>query len=210
MASKSQIPNPKSEISDPSPLSSLLSPLFVIRTPTATVTDLGTEFGIEVKPDGGCQVCVLAGQVEMATQSGRDRLRLTAGSQDNAARVDAGSKMILKTPIASERLVRAMPNRAAPVGQKSWLASPVVKFEAAVLWRGVWGEVQSHVENRSPDTPLATHAERIRFTFNDHDTGPGKHNASGYREIDVFGSPSGVTSASDRLNPSRRGNGAKP
>ena len=41
---KSQIPNPQS----PSPLSTLHSPLFTIRTPTATVTDLGTEFGVEV------------------------------------------------------------------------------------------------------------------------------------------------------------------
>ena len=47
VVSKSQIPNPKSEISDHS-LSTIHYPLFTIRTPTAIVTDLGTEFGVEV------------------------------------------------------------------------------------------------------------------------------------------------------------------
>ena len=52
IAANHQVPNPKSQIVSPSPLSPLLSPLFVIRTPTATVTDLGTEFGIEVSRNG--------------------------------------------------------------------------------------------------------------------------------------------------------------
>ena len=38
--------NPKSEI--PNPLSLIPNPLFSVRTPTAVVTDLGTEFGVEV------------------------------------------------------------------------------------------------------------------------------------------------------------------
>ena len=58
-----QIPNPKSKIVSPSPLSSLLSPLFVIRTPTATVTDLGTEFGVEVDKNGAADVEVYQGEV---------------------------------------------------------------------------------------------------------------------------------------------------
>ena len=35
-----------------------------IRTPTATVTDLGTEFGVEVGKDGTCEVHVLKGLVQ--------------------------------------------------------------------------------------------------------------------------------------------------
>jgi hypothetical protein len=37
---------------------------FAIRTPTATVTDLGTEFGVEVERDGTCEVHVLNGLVQ--------------------------------------------------------------------------------------------------------------------------------------------------
>ena len=45
-----RVRKPKSE-SD-SPLSPLPSPLFSVRTPTAVVTDLGTEFGVEVDEEG--------------------------------------------------------------------------------------------------------------------------------------------------------------
>ena len=38
--------------------------LFSVRTPTAIVTDLGTEFGVEVKPGTGTEVHVFRGRVE--------------------------------------------------------------------------------------------------------------------------------------------------
>lgn len=37
---------------------------FVVRTPSATVTDLGTKFGMDVKEDGVCEVHVLEGRVQ--------------------------------------------------------------------------------------------------------------------------------------------------
>ena len=46
LARKSELRTPKSEISNPQSL--IPNPLFSIRTPTAIVTDLGTEFGVEV------------------------------------------------------------------------------------------------------------------------------------------------------------------
>jgi len=52
--------------SEHSPLSTLHSPLFAVRTPTAIVTDLGTEFGVEVDDDGHCFVRVYEGVVEAA------------------------------------------------------------------------------------------------------------------------------------------------
>ena len=58
---KSEIRNLKSEISNPQ---SLIPNPFVIRTPTATVTDLGTEFTIEVKPNKATEVSVIRGVVE--------------------------------------------------------------------------------------------------------------------------------------------------
>ena len=64
-AANHEIPNPKSQIVDPSPLSSLPSPLFSVRTPTATVTDLGTEFGVEVSKEGDTMSHVFRGVVEV-------------------------------------------------------------------------------------------------------------------------------------------------
>ena len=49
-----------------SPRSSLPPPLFSIRTPTVVVTDLGTEFGVEVKQDGELDIHVFDGMVEVA------------------------------------------------------------------------------------------------------------------------------------------------
>lgn len=40
---------------------------FAVDTPTATVTDLGTEFGAEVAPDGRMQTVVFSGEVKLVT-----------------------------------------------------------------------------------------------------------------------------------------------
>jgi hypothetical protein len=69
---KTQDPRPKThnrspnpQIAAPSPLSSLPSPLFAVRTPTATVTDLGTEFGVDVQAAGVTAAHVFRGMVEV-------------------------------------------------------------------------------------------------------------------------------------------------
>ena len=53
--------NPRSLIPNP----------FSVRTPTATVTDLGTEFGVEVGESGVTETHVFAGQVRVAVPSSR-------------------------------------------------------------------------------------------------------------------------------------------
>ena len=78
--------NPKS----PDPWS-LTSDPFVIRTPTATVTDLGTEFGVEVHKGGGSEIHVLEGQVELTTRAGSSHVRLVANSDQSAVRVESGA-----------------------------------------------------------------------------------------------------------------------
>jgi hypothetical protein len=62
---KSEIPNPQSPIPNPSPLAPRPSPLFTIKTPTATVTDLGTEFGVEVDKQGLTTSHVFRGVVRL-------------------------------------------------------------------------------------------------------------------------------------------------
>ena len=75
--SKSDISNPQSPIPNPS-LSTIHYPLFTIRTPTATVTDLGTEFGVEVDPSGVTESHVFAGKVRVLALSANNR----AGGQE--------------------------------------------------------------------------------------------------------------------------------
>jgi len=50
---------------NPSPLSPLPSPLFTVRTPTAVVTDLGTEFGVEVDENGDTTSHVFHGSIQV-------------------------------------------------------------------------------------------------------------------------------------------------
>ncbi len=69
---QSEIPNPKSQISK-----------FVVRTPTAVVTDLGTEFGVEVDADGRTESHVFAGEVRIALVGDK-------GEPDQTATLRAG------------------------------------------------------------------------------------------------------------------------
>jgi len=71
--SKSQISNPQSPASE-----------FAVRTPTATVTDLGTEFAVEVNREGLCDVHVYLGKVKLASnrktaEGGKMEVALAAG-----------------------------------------------------------------------------------------------------------------------------------
>ena len=67
--------NPKSQIPN-HPI------LFSVRTPTAVVTDLGTEFGVEVDRSGATQSHVFRGRIEMCSS----RSRLPGGTLAGAAR----------------------------------------------------------------------------------------------------------------------------
>ncbi|MEN6450042.1 MAG: NPCBM/NEW2 domain-containing protein [Thermoguttaceae bacterium] len=49
-----------------------LPPKFIVRTPTATVTDLGTEFGVEVAPSGETRSQVFQGTVEVRAADSPD------------------------------------------------------------------------------------------------------------------------------------------
>ena len=49
----------------------------MVRTPTAIVTDLGTEFGVEVNREGGTKTCVLVGAIKIKP--------ISSGTNGNAA-----------------------------------------------------------------------------------------------------------------------------
>ena len=102
-----------------SSLSTIHYPLFTIKTPTTTVTDLGTEFGVEVSKDGRTNTRVFVGEVVATAvarpgQSSRS-VRLRAGE---AARIDGENSVItvLTLPADEKRFTRVMPRpKAHPV-----------------------------------------------------------------------------------------------
>ena len=98
---KSEIPNPQSPISNP---------LFFVRTPTATVTDLGTEFGVEVKEAGVTEAYVLHGRIEVQRRdAGGHVLETTRLAANQAVRVEGVSLPISRVRASSERFVRSIP-----------------------------------------------------------------------------------------------------
>ena len=79
----------------------------MIRTPTATVTDLGTEFGIEVAKDGAAEVHVYQGEVisrPCAATAGRRRGSRDGRScgADRTARYKAGFRRLWPAAVCAE------------------------------------------------------------------------------------------------------------
>ena len=131
------IPNPQSLI------------LCLFRTPTATVTDLGTEFGVEVGKDSS-DVCVFAGTMEVATRSGNgkvaNRILLTANGQ-RSARTRVGHTAVTPVAVNPEAFVRVEKFRAI-VGhrpQHVWIGNASFddpKLEPGTIFQygatGIW------------------------------------------------------------------------
>jgi len=109
-------PNPeiaKSQISDPSspaPRPQSPAPVFAVRTPSATVTDLGTEFGVEVPDHGGTLVSVFEGVVECQSLVEGKLIdkpsRLIAGQ---AAQIIPGRVAVLSTGLPKTSFTRHLP-----------------------------------------------------------------------------------------------------
>jgi hypothetical protein len=99
-----------------SSLSSLHAPLFVVRTPTAVITDLGTEFGVEVDKSGAGKTRVYQGKVELRVGGGDAKeTRVIRLGRDQSARVEIGKDRVARAVRETGRLptfVRQMPKRA--------------------------------------------------------------------------------------------------
>lgn len=82
---------------------------FAIHTPTAVVTDLGTQFGVEVDDRGKTDVRVFQGLVELAvlaTLGATEPLRLSAG---DAGEVDAAGRIARIDAPAPKKFVMSVP-----------------------------------------------------------------------------------------------------
>lgn len=86
---------------------------FEIDTPAALITDLGTEFSVEVDPAGKAQVQVIRGEVELtpkAALAAKDRVATFRLTRGKAASVEPGKENV--------KLVTANPERAVSVAGK--------------------------------------------------------------------------------------------
>ena len=109
---KTQDLNPKSEISKSEISKSpnlQISKLFVVRTPTATVTDLGTEFGVEVD-DRGTRSRVFRGQVEVVCRAGSGAKRLPILLKENQSlEIDLAGGVATWHAAENRPFVRSLP-----------------------------------------------------------------------------------------------------
>ena len=130
---KSPITNPHLK-SNPQ---SLIPNPFVIRTPTATVTDLGTEFGVEVSKDGVTNTHVFVGEVRIATgngqgNSGRQMRVISAGQSARVGHNEAISVGREDGAESAKRFARIMPGRSVPGDE---YAKFVLSMNPAVYYR---------------------------------------------------------------------------
>jgi hypothetical protein len=94
---------------------------FAVHTPTATVTDLGTEFSVEVNPENGTKVIVVRGKVNMTAMGGNsDTYKgkiIDAGHTGHVYANATHDVVVAASSAADEReIVRVMPqpNRNSP------------------------------------------------------------------------------------------------
>ena len=87
---RSETANQKSEIRNQKSLSPDHCPLFSVRTPTATITDLGTEFGVEVSSEGKTTSYVFRGMVRVQAigHSGKPEGTAQLLGENESAQVD--------------------------------------------------------------------------------------------------------------------------
>ncbi len=108
--------NYRSEITNQkSPQSTIHDPLFTIKTPTALVTDLGTEFGVEVDRQGNTNSHVFRGKVEVSLLTvGGEKLNSVQLVENQSVRVELGKGIQSPQRVASTNataFARMMPNR---------------------------------------------------------------------------------------------------
>ncbi len=93
------------------------APVFAVRTPTATITDLGTEFGVEVDKKGTTTSHVFRGvvQVQAMTPRGEPEGKALVLRENQSARVEnvQGNLQLAKAPtVEPKKFIRGIPLRA--------------------------------------------------------------------------------------------------
>ncbi len=147
--------NQQSAISDHKSPSSPF-PSFTVRTPTATITDLGTEFGVEVEKSGMSRAHVFEGKVEMrAMNSGSATVSLRANESARADFGRDGSVTVVRQRDEKSALLREMPKSV-----------PITLFNTGVGLKE--GDPDPHwlLVSRSDDPKFKPRPSRVRVAGN--------------------------------------------
>jgi len=98
----SEVVNHKSEIIN----QKFPAPAFAVRTPTAIVTDLGTEFGVEVDRSGATRSYVFKGRIEVASVHQDRHTKPVQLRENQSVVVDSSGEMELYKSVDRSRFVR--------------------------------------------------------------------------------------------------------
>lgn len=102
---------------------------FTVTTPTATIVDLGTEFGVQTRADGATEVHVLRGTVEARSHGDKAPAhRITA---NQAAQIDAVAHSVLPIQLDADRFSRRLSGKRAPAA-----ANEVISLALAEILPG--------------------------------------------------------------------------
>lgn len=137
---------------------STTSPRFTVETPTATVTDIGTSFGVAVSEAGLVDVRVFDGLVDMlprlpgeAPTDGPTALRLATGE---SAAITAPGKVSRHSPRGVIAFKRSMP-KGVPSVPPGPSPSPWEDARATVIYRDSF-QASGHVAGSSPSRRSGT------------------------------------------------------
>jgi hypothetical protein len=98
--------------------SEIINPKFIVRTPTAVVTDLGTEFGVEVDKLGGTTSHVFRGSVRVQVLAGKSAGTTRILRENQSARVSADAEsggVVVLAAAVSPAFVREIPKQTIKV-----------------------------------------------------------------------------------------------
>ena len=136
---------------------------FCVRTPTATVTDLGTEFGVEVDREGNHDVQVFAGQVKVqlpAEQGGRPReMQLTV---NQAIRFNASTGSVTRHSATTSQFVRNISPHTASQSSRSIGVNFTCGDKTNLSPEEITGVVPAANWNNVDGDPMPTSTIRLR------------------------------------------------
>lgn len=138
---------------------------FSLLTPTSSVTDLGTEFGVSVEPGGPSEVHVLDGEVEVAEALAGElpatrflnagETLLLASNGENHLLKDSTKQWIRDYTSHADREAGGVPPRVIARDVFPVEANQPKRFSLGTGWRGAWWQATAGRQGDFRFVPLA-------------------------------------------------------
>jgi hypothetical protein len=158
----SKIQGPKSELATSH--QSLATALFAVRTPTAIVTDLGTEFGVEVNERGQTESLVFVGAVTVKSCHSGSKAKPRVVKAGEQAKIDGEYVTVSVTDSTkklAERFIRKLTNQKHAVAEDVY-SKYVLSMNPAVYYRMDWPTDEKDFLNIRDSGPSGCHGAFYR------------------------------------------------